>query len=121
MEEKAAVLLHSLVGNHALIDGNKRLALAATIAFLGVNGRRLSWSNDEAYELIIDVVTGQLGEVASRVSTSCPVPVRTEATVTTAGYQTKKSGRPTSAENVLRISILRFRGLPIACRCVWDH
>ena len=65
VEEKAAALLHSLLRNHALIDGNKRLALAATIAFLGVNGRRLALSNDQAYELIIEVVTGELDEVAS--------------------------------------------------------
>ena len=65
MEDKAAAHLHSLVRNHALIDGNKRLALAATIAFLGINGRRLTWSNDQAYELIIEVATGQLDEVAS--------------------------------------------------------
>ena len=63
VEEKAAALLHSLARNHALIDGNKRLALAATIAFLGVNGRRLTLSNDQAYELIIEVATGELDEV----------------------------------------------------------
>ena len=50
LEEKAAALLHSLARNHALVDGNKRLALAATIAFLGLNGRRLTLSNDEAYD-----------------------------------------------------------------------
>ncbi|MEJ7742912.1 MAG: Fic family protein [Nocardioidaceae bacterium] len=33
VEEKAAALLHSLARNHALVDGNKRLALAAAIAF----------------------------------------------------------------------------------------
>ena len=65
VEEKAAAVLHSLVANHALIDGNKRLALAATISFVGVNGRRLTLSNDQAYELIIEVATGQLDEVAS--------------------------------------------------------
>jgi death-on-curing protein len=65
LEDKAAALLHSLVRNHALIDGNKRLALAATVAFLGVNGRRLTLSNDQAYELIIEVATGKLDEVAA--------------------------------------------------------
>jgi death-on-curing protein len=65
VEDKAAALLHSQVRNHALIDGNKRLALAATIAFLGLNGCRLTWSNDQAYELIIEVATGKLDEVAS--------------------------------------------------------
>jgi death-on-curing protein len=53
VEEKAASLLHSLARNHAVIDGNERLALAATIAFLGLNGRRLTLSNGQAYELIV--------------------------------------------------------------------
>jgi len=65
VEERAAALLHSLARNHALIDGNKRLALAATIAFLGLNGRRLTLSNDQAYDLIIEVATGELDEVAT--------------------------------------------------------
>jgi death-on-curing protein len=63
LEEKAAALLHSLARNHALIDGNKRLALAATIAFLGINGRRLTLTNDEAYALIVDVASGHLDDV----------------------------------------------------------
>ena len=63
LDAKAAALLHSLARNHALIDGNKRLALAATIAFYGVNGRRLTLTNDEAYELIIDVAAGKLDSV----------------------------------------------------------
>ena len=49
--------------NHALIDGNKRLALAATIAFYGVNGRRLTLTNDEAYELVMNVAEGKLDSV----------------------------------------------------------
>jgi death-on-curing protein len=63
LHTKAAALLHSLARNHALIDGNKRLALAATIAFHGVNGRRLTVTNDEAYELIMDVAAGKLDSV----------------------------------------------------------
>lgn len=65
LEEKAAALLHSLARNHALADGNKRLALAATIAFLGMNGRRLTLTNDEAYELVMSVATGELAEIAA--------------------------------------------------------
>lgn len=42
LTEKAAALLHSLAKNRALVDGNKRLALAGTIAFLGLNGLRLT-------------------------------------------------------------------------------
>lgn len=70
LEEKAAALLHSLARNHALVDGNKRLALAATIALLGVNGRRLSLTNDEAYELVMSIAAGESDEItyiASRI------------------------------------------------------
>ena len=62
--EKAAALLHSLARNHALVDGNKRLALAAIIAFLGINGVRLALTNDEAYDLVMAVAAGQLNEIA---------------------------------------------------------
>ncbi len=63
IHEKAAALMHSLARNHALVDGNKRLALAATIAFYGMNGVRLTLSNDEAYALVMSVATGQLDDV----------------------------------------------------------
>lgn len=63
LNTKAAALLHSLARNHALSDGNKRLALAGTIAFYGINGRRLTLTNDEAYELIMNVAAGKLDSV----------------------------------------------------------
>jgi death-on-curing protein len=72
VDAKAAALLHSLARNHALVDGNKRLALAAVIAFYGVNGRRLTLTNDEAYELVIDVAVGNLDsvdDIAARLRT----------------------------------------------------
>jgi death-on-curing protein len=65
VHEKAAALLHSLARNHPLIDGNKRLALAATIAFYGMNGYRLTLSNDEAYTLVMRVADGSLDDVPS--------------------------------------------------------
>ncbi len=65
LQGKAAALLHSLVRNHALVDGNKRLGLAGTIAFLGVNGRRLTLTNDQAYDLTIAVATGELDDVSA--------------------------------------------------------
>lgn len=73
LDAKAAALLHSLARNHALVDGNKRLALAAVIVFCGVNGRRLTLTNDEAYDLIIDVAAGHLDSVdgiATRLRTA---------------------------------------------------
>jgi death-on-curing protein len=68
IHEKAGALLHSLARNHALIDGNKRLALAATIAFYGLNGMRLTLTNDQAYDLIIDVASGKLDDVPAIAS-----------------------------------------------------
>jgi death on curing protein len=61
--DKAAALLHSLARNHPLVDGNKRLSLAATLAFLGVNGVRLTLTNREAYDLVIGVAAGEVDEV----------------------------------------------------------
>ncbi|EFC83281.1 type II toxin-antitoxin system death-on-curing family toxin [Parafrankia sp. EUN1f] len=58
LDGKAAALLHSLARNRALVDGNKRLALAGLIAFYGVNGRRLTLTNDEAYDLVMSVASG---------------------------------------------------------------
>jgi death on curing protein len=63
LDAKAAALLHSLARNHALVDGNKRLALAGVIAFYGVNGRRLILTNDEAYDLVMAVAGGTLDDV----------------------------------------------------------
>jgi len=71
LDAKAAALLHSLARNHGLIDGNKRLALAGAIAFYGINGRRLTLSNDEAYDLVIAVADGTLDaveEIAARLA-----------------------------------------------------
>ena len=57
---KAAALLHSIVKNHALVDGNKRLGWLATAVFLEINGVEISRaSNDDVYDLVIDVAAGQ--------------------------------------------------------------
>jgi death-on-curing protein len=64
LDEKAAALLHSLARNHALVDGNKRLALSGLIAFYGVNGRRLILTNDAAYDLVMAIASGEFDTVA---------------------------------------------------------
>jgi death on curing protein len=57
---KAAALLHSIVTNHALADGNKRLGWLATAVFTEINGVEISRaSNDDGYDLVIDVAAGQ--------------------------------------------------------------
>lgn len=51
---KAAALLQSIVNNHALIDGNKRLGWLSTAVFLEVNGvKALRISNDDVYDFVI--------------------------------------------------------------------
>ncbi len=44
IEAKAATLLFGIAGNHAFIDGNKRVAVLATLQFLNVNGLDLNLS-----------------------------------------------------------------------------
>ncbi|MFL6239587.1 MAG: type II toxin-antitoxin system death-on-curing family toxin [Actinomycetes bacterium] len=63
IHSKAAALLHSVTRNHALVDGNKRLALASVIAFYGLNGLRLTMTNDQAYDLVISVAAGEIDDV----------------------------------------------------------
>lgn len=64
---KAAALMHSVARNHALVDGNKRLAWAATRVFCLLNGRDLVFDVDEAEALVQAVARGELeaGEIAT--------------------------------------------------------
>ena len=59
--KKAAALLQSVVKNHPLVDGNKRLGWLSTATFLEINGiRATSASNDEVYDLVMRVAAGSL-------------------------------------------------------------
>jgi death on curing protein len=58
LETKAAALMHSICRNHALVDGNKRLALLATVTFLRLNDHPFPFSNDEAFDLVMRVAEG---------------------------------------------------------------
>lgn len=62
---KAAALLHSLCCNHPLIDGNKRLAWAATAVFLVVNGRPPRADQDAVFDLVMAVAAGELDDVGA--------------------------------------------------------
>ena len=52
--------MHSLARNHALVDGNKRLAWAATRVFCLLNGQDLTFSVDEAETAVVAVASGDL-------------------------------------------------------------
>ncbi len=58
---KAAALLQSLVKNHPLVDGNKRLGWLSTAVFLELNGVDTTRaSNDDVYDFVMSVAAGQL-------------------------------------------------------------
>ncbi len=61
--QKAAALLQSMATNHALADGNKRTAWAATRLFYGLNDHRITATEDKRFELIIAVATRELDTV----------------------------------------------------------
>ena len=67
---KAAALLHSLTNNHALIDGNKRLAWLATTVFLDLNDLAPDLSDDEAFDLVWEIASTALDveAIASRLN-----------------------------------------------------
>lgn len=61
---KAAALLHSICMNHALLDGNNRLAWGAAMVFLGLNGVDFGPVDvDDAEEFVMAIAKGELVEV----------------------------------------------------------
>jgi death-on-curing protein len=67
---KAAALLHSIVHNHALIDGNKRLGWVACAVFLDLNGiDPTTATNDEVFDLVMRVAAAPIdvGELAQKL------------------------------------------------------
>ncbi len=67
---KAAALLHSLVRNHPLVDGNKRLAWSAMRAFCILNGHDLAYTVDDAESFVLAAAAGDidLPEIADWIS-----------------------------------------------------
>lgn len=65
LPEKAAALLDSIAGNHALVDGNRRLGWLATVAFLWINGHVLLAPEDDAYDLVISVAERRISVTES--------------------------------------------------------
>ena len=65
LAEQAATLIWGIAENQAFIDGNKRLSLVVTLTFLAVNGFVLEMSDDEKFQLMIDISEGMsVAEVA---------------------------------------------------------
>jgi death-on-curing protein len=57
LEEKAAALLHSVICNHAFIDGNKRTAWTAARVMLALRGMEPGITEDEAFDLVCRIAT----------------------------------------------------------------
>jgi death-on-curing protein len=69
LELKASALLHSLIKNHPLVDGNKRLAWLCTVVFLRLNGDESNLNDDDAFLLVWDIASGslELDEISRRL------------------------------------------------------
>ena len=63
LHQKAAALLHSLVRNHALVDGNTRLGWVAVRLFYIVNDRDLRADHDDAFALVMGIAAGEINDI----------------------------------------------------------
>lgn len=75
MWTKAAALLQSIVTDHPLVDGNKRLGWLSTAVFLEINGIEISRAdNNDVYDLVIDVASAKptLEAIAERLHQIAP-------------------------------------------------
>jgi death-on-curing protein len=66
---KAAALLHSMTINHALVDGNKRVAWLSTAVFCDLNGAAAQLTDAQAFQLVWDIASSDMvvGEIAQRL------------------------------------------------------
>ncbi|HIY66950.1 MAG TPA: type II toxin-antitoxin system death-on-curing family toxin [Candidatus Agrococcus pullicola] len=72
--DQAAVLIESLVRNHALVDGNKRLGWLAMVVFLDLNGMDLHAPPDPAYDLVIALAAGEAQATDVAEALACWLP-----------------------------------------------
>lgn len=70
LDEKAAVVMESIVRNHPLVDGNKRLGWLSAVLTYRLNGARLDAPEDDAYDLVIGIAEGKVDyhESAARLA-----------------------------------------------------
>jgi death-on-curing protein len=68
LHQKAAALLHSLVRNHALVDGNKRLGWVALRLFYVLNDLDLRAEHDDAFEFVMRIAAGELHDLDEMAS-----------------------------------------------------
>ena len=62
VQAKAARLAFGLAKNHALLDGNKRIACHSMLVFLALNGVELAYSQQELSDSFFALASGVLDE-----------------------------------------------------------
>ncbi len=60
LELKAAALMHSVIKNHPMVDGNKRTSWFTVTAFLFINGYDLRMDTETALRLTLGLATDEL-------------------------------------------------------------
>ena len=58
----AAAYAFGISSNHPFVDGNKRTALVVSFAFLDTNGTAVTASQEDAYDTILALAAGEIGE-----------------------------------------------------------
>jgi len=61
--EQAAALMHSVIGNHCFVDGNKRVGFALAAVFLRMNSARIQVDPDQAERFITESIIGESADV----------------------------------------------------------
>ena len=69
---KIAALVHSIATNHALVDGNERLAAFVLFLFPEMNDNEIQMTNDEAFDFIVAIADGSLRDVAEIAARIAP-------------------------------------------------
>jgi death on curing protein len=61
---QAAAYLYHMAKNHPFLDGNKRTAYGAMETFLRLNGYTIDLSNEQAYNMVVQVAQGEMSKEA---------------------------------------------------------
>ncbi len=64
IHEQAAAYLYHIAKNHPFLDGNKRTAYGAMETFLRLNGCNINLSNEQAYNMVMQVAQGEMSKEA---------------------------------------------------------
>jgi death-on-curing protein len=112
--DKAAALFHSLIANHAFVDGNKRTAVTAFDHFLLANGLVLGIPNSTMYDLATQTASYRERQLSHADAMAAVISATTDFVVPIASFKSDLSGIPSltgsfQAKMKLRSWIRRHR------------